>query len=203
MSPRRYHMKKRSEAVADTRLRIVEAAMQLHGEKGILATSWKDIAQEADVALGTVYKHFPTLAELVPACGELLMQRIRPPSAEDADHLIGDATLVSDRLRRVATALFAFYERGGRHLESDLRERELPAIREWEDYLRGVVAHLVGTALRPAAPTVVQARIVSALFDFPSFKAMNERGFNPSEAADALVAMVVCWLEQAKESPGS
>lgn len=203
MSPRRYRMKKRTEAVADTRLRIVEAAMQLHGEKGILATSWKDIAQEADVALGTVYKHFPTLAELVPACGELLMQRIRPPSAEDADHLIGDATLVSDRLHRVATALFAFYERGGRHLESDLRERELPAIREWEDYLRAVVAHLVGTALRPAAPTDAQARIVSALFDFPSFKAMNERGLDASEAADALVAMVVCWLEQAKESPAS
>ena len=38
-----------------------------------------------------------------------------------------------------AEELFAFYERGGRHLEADIRERELPAMQEWEACLRDTV----------------------------------------------------------------
>lgn len=38
--------------------RIVEATLKLHGQKGIFGTTWQEIAQEADVAIGTVYKHF-------------------------------------------------------------------------------------------------------------------------------------------------
>ncbi len=131
MSPRRYDMKDRRSAVAETRQRIVEATLQLHGQKGIFGTTWQDIARQADVSIGTVYKHFPTLDDLVPACGDLLMQRTRPPSPDSVDEIIGEAKEPGERLRRVAAELFAFYDRGGRHLDSDLRERELPAVREW------------------------------------------------------------------------
>ena len=77
-------MDKRKAAVQETRQRIVEATLALHAEKGIFGTSWQDIARRADVSVGTVYKHFPSLDELVPACGELMYAITRPPSLEDA-----------------------------------------------------------------------------------------------------------------------
>ena len=41
--------------------------MHLHLEQGIVATTWEDIARRADVATATVYRHYPTLDELVGA----------------------------------------------------------------------------------------------------------------------------------------
>lgn len=68
MAPRRYTSQRRDQAMADTRRRIVEAVVALHGEQGVQRTSYAQIAQRADVAVPTVYKHFPDLAELLGAC---------------------------------------------------------------------------------------------------------------------------------------
>ena len=55
--------------------------MTAHAEQGIAAPSIHDVARRADVALGTVYRHFPTLEELVGACGKLTFERLElvPP----------------------------------------------------------------------------------------------------------------------------
>ena len=66
MSPRRYTMTKKLALATETRQRIVEATLKLHGEYGIFGTSWKDIATEANVSVGTVYRYFPTRDQLVP-----------------------------------------------------------------------------------------------------------------------------------------
>ena len=84
LTPRRYSMDRRRAAVEETRRRIVEATLALHSEKGMFDTSWKDIAERADVSAATVYKHFPSLDELVPACGALIMTITDPPSLGDA-----------------------------------------------------------------------------------------------------------------------
>ena len=125
MNPRQYDMSSRDLAREATRRRILEATLSLHTEKGIFGTSWKDIAERADVSIGTVYRHFPSLAELVPACGELLFERTSPPSPDDAVEVIGDTADPVARLEIAGTALFAFYERAWAHIDSDAREREL------------------------------------------------------------------------------
>src|SRR5919112_1504395 len=81
MSPRNYDMSKRAAAAAATRRRIVDATRELHTEQGIAATSWDQIAARAGVGVGTVYRHFPTLDDLVPACGEISMEIVALPSA--------------------------------------------------------------------------------------------------------------------------
>jgi AcrR family transcriptional regulator len=196
-------MKKRTAAVADTRQRILEATVKLHGKNGIFVTSWQDIAREADVAVGTVYKHFPSLEELVPACGELLMMRIRPPSPEDADIIIGEATEPVERLRRVAKELFAFYERGGSHLESDLRERELPAIREWEEFLRAMTSHFVRVALTERNLCEGEVQAISVLLDFSTYSAMRVRGITTEQAVEQAAAMIMAWIEHGREGKQS
>jgi AcrR family transcriptional regulator len=83
-------MDKRKAAVAETRRRILEATLALHAEKGIFGTSWQDIAKRADGSVGTVYKHFPSLNELVPACGELAYAITRPSSLDDAPQIFAE-----------------------------------------------------------------------------------------------------------------
>src|SRR5919199_571329 len=84
MSPRKYDMSRRAAAVEDTRRRIVDATLALHAEQGIAATRWEQIAARAGVGVGTVYRHFPSLDELVPACGRVSMALLALPAAADA-----------------------------------------------------------------------------------------------------------------------
>lgn len=95
MSPRRYQMQARFQAMAETRARIVRAATELHTERGILATSWEEIAERAGVAPATVYRHFPSLVELIPACARSVFDVVAQPTLEEAgakfEHLSGPA----------------------------------------------------------------------------------------------------------------
>src|SRR5918992_1802680 len=131
LAPRKYSMEKRRAAVEETRRRIVEATLALHTEKGMFDASWKDIAERADVSVATVYKHFPSLDELVPACGALIMTITDPPSLEDAPRIFGDARTLEERLGRLVSEMFGFYERGEPYMEVGPKERRLPAVREW------------------------------------------------------------------------
>ncbi|MGQ0485408.1 MAG: TetR/AcrR family transcriptional regulator [Hyphomicrobiales bacterium] len=187
-------MTKRGTAVSETKRRIVEATLKLHTEKGIFGTSWQDIARASDVALGTVYKHFPTLGALIPACGELLMERTRPPSPEHAAAVIGEPADVRTRLRRAALELYGFYERAGPSLESDPRERALPAVQEWETYWRGTVETFARQALRHEAADEGFLAMTLALLDTSSFSAMRRRGFAAEAAADCVSDLVASWL---------
>jgi AcrR family transcriptional regulator len=65
---RKYELKKRAEQQAETRQRIVEAAMSLHSEVGPAQTSVAAVARRAGVQRHTVYAHFPDDAALFDAC---------------------------------------------------------------------------------------------------------------------------------------
>jgi AcrR family transcriptional regulator len=187
-------MTRRAASRNETRNRIVEATAKLHGERGVLGTTWQDIAREADVSVSTVYAHFPSLNELLPACGQLVMGRVRPPGADDADEIIGDSHDTRERLLRVAGALFSFYERGGPHIEVDVRERQLPGMREWEESQRATVAALVGAALVDEAPAAASLRLVSAFFDLPTYKALRTRGVSTKRAAETVAEVALGLL---------
>ncbi len=54
--------------MAETRLRITEAAVELHGTIGPARTTLSAVAERAGVQRHTVYRHFPTEADLFAAC---------------------------------------------------------------------------------------------------------------------------------------
>src|ERR687894_1366343 len=195
LSPRKYSMDKRRAAVQETRQRILEATLALHSEKGILSTSWQDIAQRADVSVGTVYKHFPSLDELVPACGELMYAITRPPSLEDAPRIFAGAQSLEERLERLIEELFGFYERGAPYIETDFQERRLPEVQEWEAYMRVTIAGLVREALLPAGPDEGTVQAVSALLDLSTFKSFMDRDVPKERAATAINEILLCWLD--------
>ncbi len=190
MAPRKYTMDKRKAAVEETRRRILEAILALRTEKGIFGTSWRDIAERADVSVATVYKHFPSLDESMPACGALIMAITAPPSPEDAPRIFGYARALEERLGRLISELFDFYERGEPYMEIGAKERQFPAVQQWEAGMRAT-----REALRPVAPDERTIRAVSALLDFPTFKSFRRHGVAKAEAEEILNAMMVGWLE--------
>ena len=187
-------MDKRKAAVEETRRHIVEATLALHSEKGIFGTSWQDIAHRADVSVGTVYKHFPSLDELVPACGELMYAITRPPSLEDAPQIFAEANSLEERLGRLIEELFDFYERGAPYIETDFQERRLPAVVEWEAYMRSTIAGLVHEALVSAEPDEHTVQSVSALLDFSTFKSFVDRDIPKEQAAKTMSEVLLCWI---------
>ncbi len=197
MSPRRYKMDgARKEAAEVTRRRILDATLRLHTAKGIFGTSWKDIAQAADVSVATVYTHFPTLDALVPACGELMVELYRPPSPIDIGAILHDSRTPRAGLERIARTLFDFYERAGASLQTDPRERQLPAVQEWEEYLSGMVALYVETALLAEEIGAERLAAITALFDHASYLAMRKRGLEPEAVARMVLGMVMAFVER-------
>jgi AcrR family transcriptional regulator len=195
MAPRKYTMGKRRAAVEETRRQILEATLELHSEKGIFGTSWQDIATRADVSVGTVYKHFPSLDELVPACGELMYAITRPPSLEDAPEIFGGANSLEERVGRLVSELFGFYERGAQYIETDFQERQLPSVQEWEAYMRETIAGLVREALLPAGPDERTVETASALLGFSTFKSFLERGIEEEQAEEIVKEILLCWID--------
>ncbi len=195
MSPRKYSMDKRKAAVQETRQRILEATLALHSQKGIFGTSWQDIAKHADVSVGTVYKHFPSLDELVPACGELMYTITQPPSLEDAPRIFAGANSLEERLGRLVSELFDFYERGAGYIETDFQERQLPEVQEWEAHMRATIAGLVREALLPVGPDDNTVVAVSALLDFSTFKSFVDWDIPKERAAKTIKEVLLCWID--------
>ncbi len=195
--PRRYDMTKRAQAKERTRERIVEATAELHGKHGVLGTTWPQIAKEADVSVATVYAHFPSLDELLPACGALVMERVQPPRPDDAAEAIAGATELEERFRLAAARLFDFYERGGSHIEVDVRERdEIPAMREWEEFLAELSLAFAREAAAAANADPATVELAAALLDLPTFKAIRARGASVQTAVTTVARLATTLVNQ-------
>jgi AcrR family transcriptional regulator len=121
---RGYRMAKRAENVAETRQRIVEAAVTLHGTVGPAATTISAIAEAAGVTRLTVYRHFPDEPSLFAACTAhwAAGQELPDPGAWAR---IGDAT---ERLHAALADLYRFYRDAEPMLANAGRDRAaLPA----------------------------------------------------------------------------
>ena len=102
---RRYTKRRRAEAEEATRVRIAEAAMELHGSVGPARTTISAVAERAGVQRATVYRHFPTEAELFGACSAHWAS-LHPPPDWTAWEAAADP---EDRLRRGLADIYRWY----------------------------------------------------------------------------------------------
>lgn len=124
MSPpktRPYTLGRRAEQQAETRQRIVEAAMALHGEIGPARTSFSQVAERAGVQRNTLYAHFPDERSLMMACSALSLELDPLPDA-DAWRAIADS---GERLRVGLAAVYAWYARNADLAGCVLRDAEI------------------------------------------------------------------------------
>src|SRR5215217_9778697 len=166
---RDYRMQKRAEARDRTREEIVEATLRLHDEKGVVQTTFAEIAQRAGVGPATVSRHFPTLGDLVRACGAHVWQEMRPPTPGTAASVFAKARTNRDRLVRLVEEVDAFYARGAHRLALAARDREL--VPELDGFLRaveaGVEALVRGALAHPGdGKHVIQIAVAFTSFQF-------------------------------------
>src|SRR3954447_8196570 len=117
---RPYRKKRRAELEAETRLRITESAVKLHGTVGPSRTSMSAVAENAGVRRSTLYRHFPDEASLFAACSEHWATANPPPD-------LGAWAAIEDPDRRLRTALaelYPFYRRTRKMMENLLRDEE-------------------------------------------------------------------------------
>lgn len=105
---RAYRMRRRAEQVDQTRQRIVEAIVELHGTVGPAGTTVAGIAELAGVTRLTVYRHFPDDEALFEACTAhwASLQELPDPQSWCT---VDDP---AERLRVGLTDLYRFYRAG-------------------------------------------------------------------------------------------
>src|ERR1700760_2641998 len=105
--PRTYRMRARAESQAETRRRITESAVALHGTIGPARTSMSAVAEHAGVRRSTLYRHFSDEAALFDACSAHWAAENPPPDitawARTSDP--------DQRLEQALSELYAYYAR--------------------------------------------------------------------------------------------
>jgi AcrR family transcriptional regulator len=123
---RAYRKRRRAQLEEETRLRITEATVDLHGSVGPARTTISAVADRAGVQRATVYRHFPDEKALFDACSSHWMAQ--HPLPDPAAWAAIDNP--DERLRTALQHLYAWYEHGEYMLEKTTRDLALvPALR--------------------------------------------------------------------------
>lgn len=117
-------MGKVSQAHLDARRRsILDAAAKVFAEKGVAAATMAEIAHEAGISPGAIYRYFPSKEDLARGCME--------GSAEAVKAAWQHPEQVETDFRTLSRATFAELERSGADADTRLLlERALVAVRD-------------------------------------------------------------------------
>jgi AcrR family transcriptional regulator len=190
---RTYTKRRRAESEAQTRLRITESAVHLHGTLGPARTSMSAVAEHAGVQRSTLYRHFPDDAALLEACSaHWVAANPRPDAAAWA--AIGDP---DERLRVALGELYAYYDRTAPMLENLLRDEQVSDVvrarfQGFHAFLDAIADILLaGRGLRGAARRRARAAIGHAVA-FSTWRSLvREQGLAPAEAVELACGFVL------------
>jgi AcrR family transcriptional regulator len=189
---RRYEKKRRAELEAETRRRITETAVELHGTLGPARTSISAIAERAGVRRSTVYRHFPDEATLFNACSS---------HWEAANPVPDPATWESisnpdDRLRTALDEIYTYYRRTEPMMYNLHRdELTMPLVKErftgFHQYMSDAREELLrGRAARGRRREETRAAIGHALA-FPTWRSLtSEQGLDDEQAVELMCRLV-------------
>ena len=189
---RPYRKRRRAELEAETRRRIAESAVELHGTVGPSRTSLSAVAERAGVRRSTLYRHFPDEAALFGACSAHWLAA--NPFPDPAGW-----TAIRDPDRRLAQALdelYAYYRQTEQMLANLLRdEHAVPALAQqllaFRAYLAGSREILMrGRRVRGQARKRMLAATGHALA-FPTWRSLTrDQGLDDHQAVELMCGLV-------------
>jgi AcrR family transcriptional regulator len=178
-------------------LRIIRAATELHTERGVVATSWEAIAERAEVAPATVYRHFPSLVELIPACARSVFDIIRPPTLEEAGEKFASLRTPVERLEVLIRDSCQCYSKGEGWLHAARRERDLiPAVGEAVRLQEETLKTLVRAATDGLDLSERDIALLYTLCDFPFFKSLLDAGVKRSDVTQVILGLALRYVRQ-------
>jgi AcrR family transcriptional regulator len=193
---RPYRMTRRAESQQQTRRRITESAVELHGTLGPSRTSMSAVAAHARVRRSTLYRHFPDEAALFDACTAHWAAANPPPD-------LAAWSLLDDPDARLAVALgelYAFYSRTEAMLENLFRDEiAVPIVGERFAAFRGYFGAardtlMQGRRLRGAAKLHKQAAVGHAIAFSTWQSLVREEGLDEAAAIELMRALVAATV---------
>jgi AcrR family transcriptional regulator len=189
---RPYRKKRRAELEAETRSRITESVVELHGTVGPAYTSMSAVAKRAGVRRSTVYRHFPDEAALFQACSAHWSAANPPPD-------LSEWAAIEDpenRLRTAVKEIYGYWRRTERMMENLIRDEEtnanvkrhFGAFRVYMDAARDTL--MQGRRERGGSRSRVRAAIGHALAFTTWQSLVRVQGLGNSQAVDLMTAMV-------------
>ena len=188
---RKYELKKRAQEMAKTHLRITEAAIELHGTVGPSRTTLSAVAERAGVERRTLYRHFPTEADLFAACSTHYFTANPWPD-------LGSWRAIRDphqRLERALDELYAYYERTEPMLSNVLRDADLDdlardALVPLNAYLAEAAEILaIGRPVRGRGRQLLERALRHAVA-FSTWHSLTTNGIGRSDAVKLVTALV-------------
>ena len=188
---RKYELKQRADEMAQTRLRITEAAIELHGTTGPARTTLSAVAKQAGVERRTLYRHFPTEADLFAACSTHYFTANPWPD-------LGHWRAIRDpqqRLERALDEFYAYYECTEPMLSNVLRDAELldlarDAVAPLHAYLEEAAEILTaGHRVRGRRRRLLGGAVRHALA-FSTWRSLSANGIERSDAVKLITALV-------------
>ena len=185
---RKYEKRRRAELEQETRRRIVEALVELHGSIGPARTTVRAVAECAGVQRATVYSHFPDEPSMYAACSAHWAQQnpLPDPAAWAAIKEPGK------RIRKALGELYAFYAHNEQMLANVFRDQSLvehlrPAMGMFVEYMQAAVRAVAARA-RPSQ--LLRAAIGHAL-SFSTWRSLTREQGLPASRSAALMATLI------------
>ncbi|HEX5648404.1 MAG TPA: helix-turn-helix domain-containing protein [Steroidobacteraceae bacterium] len=167
--------------MAETRRRIVEATVDLHGTVGPAATTISMIAERAGVQRHTLYAHFPDDRSLYLACSGLALERDPLPDATPW----ADIRNVWERLRQGLSAVYGWYARNDELAACVLRDAEHHALTREIAELRFGEPFAGYRRVLGAGLTRPQQALLAVALNFHAWRTLaRETQLSPTAAAE-------------------
>jgi len=194
---RQYRMSRRAESQLETRRRITESAVELHGTLGPAHTTMSAVAEHAGVQRSTLYRHFPDEAALFDACSAHWNATNPPPDLE-AWAAVADP---EERLRVALGELYAYYGRNAQMFENLVRDAQVhDVVRERFAAFDGYVAAASETLLRGrGARGAVRRRTAAAIghaLTFGTWRSLIAEQQLPTDDAVSLMSTLVASAQR-------
>ncbi len=193
--PRRYSMANRASKTERTRRTIETALVRLLAARSYNAVSMSDIAQQADVAVRTVQRHFGSKDDVLAASvrhpAQALSEELsqRPPGKS-----------ARDDLQSLAAALFSIYNRYRREMWAlYTHSAEVPELMRVQfvagaAMISAVEALLARWSQRCAIDPLLAKRAIVALISYPAWRGLAGVGGFASPEAETVVAKLLYGL---------
>ena len=184
---RKYTLGRRAEQQAETRRRIVEAAVDLHSTIGPAQTTISMIAERAGVQRHTFYAHFPEEKALFMACSGMALERDPLPDAE----VWRDIADLSARLRAGLQSVYDWYGRNAEMTACVMRDAEHHALTRETMALRFGPAVAAWHEVLGAGLGAGQRAMLNVALGFHTWRALvRDSGLAPAAAVDTMARAI-------------